>query len=843
MKIISKTIQAVFPLIAKLSRGWIRPSVLPDTPVKGAQSATLCYVIENRGLADRLALWNACRQKNLPHFLGVNCPSELHNGSVITLRRGKGLLLRRAHPQLEGLRNIIAANLAPGSSPESPLSSPPYVNSSNDICFVPVAIYWGRSPDKEHSVLKLFFSENWELVGRTRKLFTTLLHGRHTLVQFSEPVFLGELAKQDSEPPLVARKLSRVLRVHFRQRRIASLGPDQSHKRTIIDQVLADPSVQQAIKKIEQNSALSAKERRSAPKMARKYAFEIAADVSYPIIRFLQKLLAMLWNRLYDGIRFEGLDKLRAISDGKEIVYVPCHRSHIDYLLLSYALYTQGFSLPHIAAGLNLNMPVIGPILRRGGAFFLRRSTKDNRLYATVFNAYLQKMLSRGHAIEYFIEGGRSRSGRLRQPKAGLLAMTVQSYIKAPNRPLIFVPIYFGYERLIEGQSFISELSGANKKKESLSGLFSSLSALRQQYGEVYANIGEPISLDELLDQHKPNWRKQQAASDRPDWLPPIVDELGQTIMHRINDATAVTPVSLLALALLSTPKQNLSYLDLIRQLDLYLKLLKSQCQSTEIVVTEKTVEEIISHGESLGYICIESHPLGSIVQIKTGQAVSMTYFRNNILHLFALPSTVACCLINQSSLCKNEIKRVSAIGFPYIAKELFINAPKELLMGSLDQTIEQLVELGLVSLDKKGIVSRDTTEQGSAVRLMILGQALMPSYQRYYISSVLITKHPSGTLNQEQLERVCELTAERLAIEHGLHSPDFFERQLFKSFIQNLRDRKLLTIAEDNSIEYSKLLTNVESDARIILDEQVRHSIQSIATQASKLEQNDIPS
>ena len=224
----------------------------------------------------------------------------------------------------------------------------------------------------------------------------------------------------------------------------------------------------------------------------------------------------------------------------------PCHRSHFDYLLLSYVLYHQGLHTPHIAAGINLNMPVIGPILRRGGAFFLRRSFKGNRLYAAVFEAYLDQILQRGHSVEYFVEGTRSRTGRLLQPKGGMLMMTVNSYVRNPKRPIVFVPVYFGYEKLIEGDSFISELGGAAKQKESLFGLVKSIRSLRDNFGKVYVNIAEPIELDDVLHRLQPDWRELPQKDDaRPAWLGDVVDTLGVDIMSNINAAAAVTPISL----------------------------------------------------------------------------------------------------------------------------------------------------------------------------------------------------------------------------------------------------------------------------------------------------------
>ena len=209
-----------------------------------------------------------------------------------------------------------------------------------------------------------------------------------------------------------------------------------------------------------------------------------------------------LWNRLYDGVEFQHVETLQQVAEGNEIVYVPCHRSHMDYLLLSYAIYQHGYAVPHIAAGLNLNLPIVGRFLRKGGAFFIRRSLRGSTLYTVVFMKYLAAMMARGHSIEYFIEGGRSRTGRLLPPMTGMLSMTVRSYLREPRRPVVFVPVYFGYERIVEGPTYIGELSGRPKEKESILGLLRTVGRLRQRFGRVHVNLGEPIHLDALLDRY-----------------------------------------------------------------------------------------------------------------------------------------------------------------------------------------------------------------------------------------------------------------------------------------------------------------------------------------------------
>src|SRR5690606_35520526 len=158
-----------------------------------------------------------------------------------------------------------------------------------------------------------------------------------------------------------------------------------SHRRLLVEEVLANPLVGQAVGR--EARAWGGNERRAQAK-ARRYAAEIAAYYSYPVVRLLDRAFTWLRNRLYDGVVVRHVESLRAIAAGSELVYVPCHRSHIDYMLLAYVIYRQGLAPPHIASGINLNLPIIGRVLRRGGAFFIRRSFHGNALYSAVFRSY-----------------------------------------------------------------------------------------------------------------------------------------------------------------------------------------------------------------------------------------------------------------------------------------------------------------------------------------------------------------------------------------------------------------------------------------------------------------------
>jgi len=806
----------LYSLAGRVFSLWARPAVQPELPAKliTDADAAICYVLETGGLADVMALEHACAAHGLPsptepfEFCGAR-----EYRRFVVLRRMQGFLYRR--PRKTGsqrLRRLVDAA----------------EHGNQNLLLIPVAIYWGRSPEKERSLLKLLFSENWDVVGRTRKFFATVLHGRNTLLRYSEALPLRTICEEQQDVAIAYRKLSRILRVHFRQGRVATVGPDLSHRRTLINLVLRTPAVRRAIIA---EAGDDFRKQEVARRKAQKYALEIAADISYPTVRIVERLLRWLWNRIYDGIELNHMERLHEVAKDKEVVYVPCHRSHFDYLLLGYIVYEEGLHLPHVAAGINLNMPIVGGILRRGGAFFLRRSFKGNRLYAAVFDAYLHQILVKGHSIEYFVEGGRSRTGRLLEPKGGMLVMTINSYIRNPQRPVVFVPIYFGYEKLIEGDSFISEMGGAEKKKESLGGLISSIKSLREHFGKVYVNIAEPIELEPVLDRVHPEWREYQPENgERPPWLANVVDDIGGEIMSGINSAAAVTPISLLAYVLLATPKQKIGLAELRRQLVLSIDLMKRFEYSESVTMPDWSADEIIVHGETLDVISRSKHPMGEVIHMAEHTAVLMTYFRNNILHLLAVPASVACCFIQGQQLEHAELQRLIRLIYPFMKKELNLKWDFKEIDEVTSDAIKSLIDLGILTYGKrKKILVRPPAGSARAFQLLMLGQSMVPMLQRFYLVIAILVSNGSGTLSRQGLESMCQQSAERLSMIYGLHSPDFFNKTLFHDFIRTLQNQNVLRRNAEGLIEYDEDIKSIGADARLVLGEEIRHSILSL--------------
>src|SRR4249920_53943 len=484
----------------KILAPWIEIKREPTVP-PFTLDRPVCYVLENYGLSNALILDRACREAGLPSPLAPLPGDPLWRKRAYIALSRRGGVKNRNHS--DGLSRLLMAHR---------------LYPEQDVQLVPVAIFVGRAPTRQSGWFSVLFSENWALVGRFRRLLAILLNGRDTVVQFSPSVRVWEILGEDLPHERAVRKTSRVLRAHFRRIRAAVIGPDLSTRRLLVDRVLDAEPVRKAIA---EQARRDKTEYLEAWKKAHGFAWEIAADYSHPVVRSLSFMLTGFWNRIYDGVTVHHLDTLKQIAPGHEIVYVPCHRSHMDYLLLSYLLYSHGIVPPHIAAGDNLNLPIIGSLLRRGGAFFLRRSIKNNALYSAVFSEYVAQLVGEGFSLEYFIEGGRSRTGRLLLPKGGMIAMTVRAFLRAPRRPVVFQPVYIGYEKLIEGESYLDELTGQAKKKESIWGLITGVGEiLRERHGRVTVNFGEPVRLDDILAIHAPDWRERlNDPEDKPTWI------------------------------------------------------------------------------------------------------------------------------------------------------------------------------------------------------------------------------------------------------------------------------------------------------------------------------------
>ena len=762
------------PLLRAWLGFWCRPNVhgvdqIPD-------NLPVCYVLTNPAHTDIALLDSVTQRSGLQNpFVDPALPGAPAR-SWCFLNRRIGWVISRYAPV--DYPRLLGAALA----------------SERNFALVPVSIFWGRAPGKDGSLLRALVSEQWSVSGRLRRLLTIALYRRDILIQFGKPIS-STLIREDCDAPTALRQASRLLRRQLKAHRTTVLGPDLSHRRTLIDTIVQGAKVRAAIhEQLVQQREAGGAQQAQLELAARKAAKSIASDMSYVVIRFMHTLLRWLWQRLYEGIHVQGLDRLRPFAADYALVYVPSHRSHIDYLLLSYVLNEGGMIIPHIAAGDNLDLPVVGGLLRRSGAFFLRRSFRNDPIYAAVFAEYLLRVFARGHSVEYFIEGGRSRTGRLMDARPGLLAVTVAAAQQATVRPLAFVPVYFGYERLFEDHSYLNELRGASKQRESLLDIVRAAARLTSSFGRATVSFGEVFPLADYLDERAPDWRRldlQSASAVN------LVPELGRALLAKINASAVLNAHNLVALVLLATPHHALARRSLITQIDHYVELLRNSPEATYGCLIA-TGEEAVARTEAQKTLIVEADPLGAIASLDVLKAPLANWYRNNVLHTLATPSLIlALCQgfgrgpalgsgQGSGSVSREWLRNRTLLLRPFLVRELHMSTPGD-PTAIVDAWIETLVRGGWLYQRTDGALVPPPITHDHWQRTALLARVILPSLERYYIGVTLLRASGDAGIERNELLDQCLRVARRLARLHGLDAPEFFDRRLFESLLVEL--------------------------------------------------------
>lgn len=788
-----------------------------DTVEKQPAQLT-CYVLQNYSRSNALVVDSETRRLNLPAALEpLNVEGHQEKSSIFFLQKSDFSVFNANSPTLPPrllrLIDLIEKN------PEL------------DIQLVPVTILWGRSPDKEDSLFKLLFTDTWATPGTLKQLINIGVHGRQSFLEFHPHQSLRDLVQvaQEEHPNLSpATYIVNHLNQYLDRQREAVLGPDLSDRRNVMQSLIKSPDVQEAIRRESIRGKVSLFE---AERRAIGFVNEIVSDYSYSTVRFADMALTRLWTQLYDGVEVHNFNIVRELAKDYEVIYTPCHRSHIDYLLLSYVIHRRGLMVPYIAAGDNLNLPFVGQILRGGGAFFIRRSFRGNGLYTSVFKEYLYSILSRNTPLEYFIEGGRSRTGRLLPPKTGMLAMTVHSHLRSrSNKPIVFIPTYIGYERLMEGSTYIGEMQGKPKETESLLGIAKTLRKIERIFGKVHLNFGEPVFLEDLLKAHNAeNIRIAKNDDPIPSEVSDAVTSSAYEILKKINNAVVINPVSLLSLILLATDKHTLDEAVFIKQLETYRDLLTQIPYDQRTEVTLLSGKEMIRYGLKLKLIKRVQHALGDIIAIEDNQAVLLTYFRNNIMHAFVIPSLIASLVERNGKINRDELGNVICMLYPFLKAELFMKWDVAELNTPIQQYIDALIQAELITQDEHNMLHSPTPNSEVHQQLVLMAAPVKQSLERYFMTVALITQRGSGNISAKQVEDLSHLLGQRLSALYEFNSPEFFDKALFQGFLKVLTQQNYIQTNDQGLLEYDKRFSQVARHANLILDDATLHMLQQI--------------
>ncbi len=425
------------------------------------------------------------------------------------------------------------------------------------VQIVPLSVIWDREPERHRrSVVDMLFGAP-NAPGRIRKLVGFVRYHRKAMPQVSEPLdlrdFLRQRSGEERSPERLAEHLEYLLHRGLSQAARPLRGPVLKRSRDIREEILRTDAFQRGL---ERHAHDTGRPVSSVVKEAAGYLKEMAADFSIRYVEGMVLAIGFLWSRSFSGLDLDhaGLDRIREAAKQAPIILVPAHRSHIDYLAISWLFYNHGLIPPHIAAGINLSFWPMGHLFRRSGAFFLRRSFRDNPLYAMTFEAYMRKLVKEGYWVEFFIEGGRSRTGKCLPPKLGMLSNFVDALLDGATRELYFVPVSIGYERVIEERAYSRELSGADKGGENLGALLRSSKVLVAKHGRLNAYFHEPMSLRAFLEAEGYGERAP-SPEERRRWT----QRLGHRLIEGINRTTVVTTMSVVSTALLTHPEPTIS--------------------------------------------------------------------------------------------------------------------------------------------------------------------------------------------------------------------------------------------------------------------------------------------
>ena len=521
------------------------------------------------------------------------------------------------------------------------------------IYLCPELITYGRRREKEdESLINILFGQS-DTTDPLLRLITFLRYSNKASVVSAEPVNLTDFVKPvegRSEGELVSQLRGELI-ARIDEEKTTIVGPFLKSREEIIGMVLRERGL---VAYMEQAAAKAKKAKRdinAVRKEARKYLEEIASDYSEIFVEVWDKILDWLWINIYDGVVVdtEGIAKIRNVSKRMPFVIIPCHRSHIDYLVLSHIFYKHNIQMPFVAAGTNLSFFPMGYIFRKSGAFFLRRSFKGNDLYAEVFAKYVKVLLKEGLPLEFFIEGGRSRTGKMVMPKYGILSMIIDAYRERACEDLAVIPVYIGYDRVIEEKAYLQELGGAEKEKEKATELIKSGKLLRKRYGRVYMKVGDPILLKSYLAaQDKP--LEEMTIKERQS----LYRRIGYTIVRAINEVSVVTPFALTAVGLLCYDRRGISLGELKEVLALFYEYLAFRKVSFAMTFAdrEKAVGEALNLFSQSGLISRmgaeeEEEEIEEIVySLEDDKRMNLEYYKNTILHYFLPVSFVATSIL-----------------------------------------------------------------------------------------------------------------------------------------------------------------------------------------------------
>ena len=531
----------------------------------------------------------------------------------------------------------------------------------------------------------------------------------------------------------------------------------------------------------------------------RRYVREIAATHSPYVIDLVAGGFGWIINKAYVELRYdrEELAALYQMSQHYPLVFLPSHKSNFDHLVLLYVLYENGLPPNHTAGGINMNFFPVGPFLKRSGVFFIRREFRDNEPYKFVLRRYLDYLLEKRFPIEWYIEGGRSRSGKLRPPRLGLLAYVVESCERGSADDVIFVPVSIAYDQIQDVGSFTTEQRGGKKERETFGWMLRTLRSLRRRYGAAHLRFGAPISLRSFL-----------AAQEAPpveadDARNPAIPKLAFEVSARINEVTPITPISLVTLALLSAGDRALTLDEVMETLEPF----ASQVSKQDLPVTEKLAAD--DRGRIIGALAdlADNHVVTRfegatepIYRISQEQHLAAAYYRNTIIHFFINGAIAELALLgvkNAGGEASPKDVIAEALWVRDLLKFEFFFAGREEFEDQVRAELRQREATW-----KESVIDGRVDTVLDSFHPFLSPAILRPFFEAYQLVADVIEVHAyESTLDRHELATEALALGKQNLLQGRLHSPESVSSLLVGSALK-LADNRHLFDLDPNMVD-----------------------------------------
>ncbi len=530
-------------------------------------------------------------------------------------------------------------------------------------------------------------------------------------------------------------------------------------------------------------AAETAMPRAAAREKAERYLREIAATHSPFVIDLIANAIHKLYSQGYGDIKYseDDVKMLAALGDGDPLIFLPAHRSNLDRLSLQFMLWENDFPPNHTAGGVNLNFFPVGPLVRRTGVFFIRRSFKDNPLYKVVLRSYLDYLIEKRFPLEWYMEGGRSRSGKMLPPRLGLLSYVVDSLHRGKAADLQLIPVSIAYDQIQDVPDYAREAQGNDKEKESLGWMLRAVRSLRRRYGDIHIRFGQPVSA-----------RAMVGVAGGEDETSIGLQKLAFEVMYRIGQVTPITPTALVSLALLEARGTARS----AGQLAEVTTRMTEFATARDLPTTEDAdlrdptrvsaiLDWLAEHGN------VSSHEaLGRrVFWLDEDQMIRISYYRNVIVHFF-VNRALAEMAIGQAADRGDDVPervRDELLGFRDLLKFEFFFPEKEEFLDA----IEADIAIDVPGWDRV-LVTTGAGEVQAELGPLVAYWAVLPILDAYQVVGDEL-ESMKGRYEERPFLKACLARARMYRIEQKLISGESASQVLFKSALGLASNRGLL--------------------------------------------------